>query len=112
MLLVVAALGYLLRKQRLAPIFIGMIGGALLLFVPALRDPTAKVVRLAAGLLVDVGIAGISGSDFVVPPDERGFGSKLLHDMVEHQFAGSLSHDWNGDGLDVKISLPLGNLCH
>ena len=46
------------------------------------------------------------------PPDERGFGSKLLHDMVEHQFAGSLSHDWSGAGLDVKISLPLGNLCH
>ena len=45
-------------------------------------------------------------------PDASGFGSKLLHDMVEHQFRGSLSHDWTGEGLDVKISLPQANLCH
>jgi two-component sensor histidine kinase len=52
------------------------------------------------------------GPKIETPPDAAGFGSKLLHDMVERQFAGSLSHDWIGDGLEVKISLPLANLSH
>ena len=52
------------------------------------------------------------GPRIAAPPDASGFGSKLLRDMVEHRFTGTLAHNWTGDGLQVKISLPLARLSH
>jgi len=45
-------------------------------------------------------------------PQMAGFGSKLLNDTVRRQFNGALDHDWDAQGLRVRISIPLGNLAH
>lgn len=45
-------------------------------------------------------------------PQLSGFGSTLLRDTIEGQFQGTLSHDWNVDGLTVRIAIPLDRLSH
>ena len=50
---------------------------------------------------------GLSGA-----PQMSGFGSKLLNDTVKRQFGGNLSHDWQPEGLKVRVTVPLKNLMH
>ncbi len=59
-----------LRGRRALQALAVAIGAALLLAIPALREPTLRIARLALALLVDVGI--VAPKDFAVPPDGRG----------------------------------------
>ena len=50
------------------------------------------------------------GPKIAAAPEVSGFGSKLLHDMVARQFHGTFQHQWNPEGLEVHISLPVASL--
>jgi two-component sensor histidine kinase len=50
------------------------------------------------------------GPRIAAAPQASGFGSKLLHDMVARQFNGTFQHQWNPEGLEVRISLPVASL--
>ncbi|MBA2682429.1 MAG: PAS domain S-box protein [Ktedonobacteraceae bacterium] len=43
-------------------------------------------------------------------PQHKGFGSMLVQRSVESQFGGTISNQWNSDGLSVSISVPLRRL--
>lgn len=43
-------------------------------------------------------------------PINDGLGSVLVRRSVEGQFGGTISYDWNSDGLTVHISVPLERL--
>lgn len=70
--------------------------------------------------VVDIGVTK-TDEDVIVTWDERdgpatkaptgkGFGSRLIAMSIEHQLGGSMTQDWQADGLSVTISLPLGRL--
>jgi PAS domain S-box-containing protein len=40
-------------------------------------------------------------------PSSEGFGSRLMKMAVTHQLGGTLAQDWNPDGLDARITIPL-----
>lgn len=42
----------------------------------------------------------------VTAPDRRGFGTQLIHSMVEGTLSGTVSESWEPEGLRVVISLP------
>ena len=44
------------------------------------------------------------------PPGVEGFGGTLVRRIVTHQFGGRLSHDWERDGLVVRLALPVERL--
>jgi two-component sensor histidine kinase len=50
------------------------------------------------------------GPKISAAPKSTGFGSKLLQDMVARQFHGTFQHQWNPEGLEVRISLPVASL--
>lgn len=50
------------------------------------------------------------GPPIETSPQDRGFGSALIDTTVIRQFKGSLDHDWQRDGLTVKITIPLARL--
>ncbi len=50
------------------------------------------------------------GPAIAAPPAKRGFGTTLADRTVVGQFRGTLSHDWQEQGLSVTISVPIANL--
>lgn len=44
------------------------------------------------------------------PPEQRGFGSKLVHRSVSKQLGGAIQYDWAADGLVVILSLDRDRL--
>lgn len=44
------------------------------------------------------------------PPDASGFGSTLSQTMITHQFAGTLSYDWQPSGVVVTVAFPVAKL--
>ena len=47
------------------------------------------------------------GAAVEAAPDRIGFGSRLLDGTIVRQFGGTLSHDWQREGVVVSIRLPL-----
>jgi two-component sensor histidine kinase len=48
-----------------------------------------------------------SGGEPVSPPTHRGFGSRILQQMIGRQAGGSVELDFATDGLLCRIKLPL-----
>ncbi|MDY7098575.1 MAG: HWE histidine kinase domain-containing protein [Pseudomonadota bacterium] len=44
------------------------------------------------------------------PPEEEGFGSRLVSMSISHQLAGTIEYDWQTDGLQVIVSAPATQL--
>lgn len=40
------------------------------------------------------------------PPQDKGFGSRLVTMAIEHQLGGKIVQDWNPEGLIAHISIP------
>ena len=51
-----------------------------------------------------------SGGPHVRPPEQSGFGSRLLQMSVQSQLNGAIDHDWAEDGLRVMLTIPLASL--
>jgi PAS domain S-box-containing protein len=51
-----------------------------------------------------------TGGPPVWPPGERGFGTTLLEQAVEHRHGGKVELDWRPEGLACTIRLPLGEV--
>ncbi len=47
------------------------------------------------------------GGPTVMEPTQRGFGTRLLRSLVEHQLHGTLSTTWNPAGLRCTMELPV-----
>jgi two-component sensor histidine kinase len=43
----------------------------------------------------------------VSPPERRGFGSRLLEDVVSHELEGSAELDFKASGLVYRLSFPV-----
>lgn len=78
----------------------------------ALKEDDGKVsIRwLKQGDNLDFHWLERGGPKIAAAPAATGFGSKLLQDMVARQFKGTFQHQWNPDGLEVHISLPVSSL--
>ena len=50
------------------------------------------------------------GGPSVTEPHAAGFGSRLIAMSVEQQLGGTIDRQWNEDGLDVLISVPLPSM--
>jgi two-component sensor histidine kinase len=46
------------------------------------------------------------------PPEEEGFGSKLVRRSVSRQLGGTIEHDWSEGGLVVTVHLSRAKLNH
>ncbi|BDW81231.1 histidine kinase [Erythrobacter sp. Dej080120_24] len=44
------------------------------------------------------------------PPQDKGFGSRLVTMAIEHQLGGKIAQDWQPDGLIAHISIPAARL--
>ncbi|RZJ83345.1 MAG: sensor histidine kinase, partial [Brevundimonas sp.] len=49
----------------------------------------------------------VGGPPIEGPPSRRGFGSRLIERNIRHDLAGSISLDYERDGLTAEILLPL-----
>ncbi|PWE31719.1 chemotaxis protein CheR [Pararhodobacter marinus] len=49
-----------------------------------------------------------TGGPPVTPPEDKGFGSELLHGEIEYRLQGTLTLAFPPEGLDVQIEVPLG----
>jgi PAS domain S-box-containing protein len=58
-----------------------------------------------AATWTEVGGPRLSG-----PPDQEGFGSLLVRQVIASQFGGELRHDWQPGGVTVYLSVPLNRL--
>jgi two-component sensor histidine kinase len=47
------------------------------------------------------------GGPGVKPPTRRGFGTRVLEDIIGGQLGGELRLDWRAEGLACEMSLPL-----
>ena len=54
--------------------------------------------------------AELGGKEIAGPPQSFGFGTQLVTRTVRDAFAGSVSHDWKRDGLEITLRLPLDSL--
>jgi PAS domain S-box-containing protein len=52
----------------------------------------------------------LGGPALAGEPDGEGFGGLLTRRVINEQFGGELSRDWQADGLNVRLSLPLSRL--
>jgi PAS domain S-box-containing protein len=50
------------------------------------------------------------GPSITGDPNREGFGGRLAHQIVVHQFGGKLFKEWNPGGLLVQLTLPLKHL--
>ena len=50
------------------------------------------------------------GKKIAGPPQSFGFGTQLVTRTVRDALAGSVSHDWKRDGLEITLLLPLDSL--
>lgn len=50
------------------------------------------------------------GGPTVTPPEDEGFGSRLLRMSVQSQLNGSIDHRWLPEGLEVDLIIPLASL--
>ena len=48
-----------------------------------------------------------SGGPLVSPPTHRGFGTRIMEDMIPYQLGGEVRFDWRAQGLTCEIALPL-----
>ncbi|MDP3404223.1 MAG: HWE histidine kinase domain-containing protein [Brevundimonas sp.] len=48
-----------------------------------------------------------TGGQTVVPPDRRGFGSRMIERNVRHDLAGEVKLGYPGDGFIAELSVPL-----
>jgi len=65
---------------------------------------------------VDIAIARDKGNVLVTweesngpsakPPEDTGFGSRLVKMSIEHQLGGSIAYDWRNEGLRTSIAVP------
>jgi two-component sensor histidine kinase len=51
-----------------------------------------------------------TGGPPAVPPDSKGFGSRLMTMVVTNQLQGRMEQDWLPDGLQAEIAIPLAEL--
>ncbi len=51
------------------------------------------------------------GGPKVAAPQQSGFGTRLTDTAVKNQLGGKISRDWNGDGLQIEITVPVDRLC-
>jgi len=48
-----------------------------------------------------------SGGPLVSPPTHRGFGTRIMEDMIPYQLGGEVHFDRRNQGLTCEIALPL-----
>lgn len=48
-----------------------------------------------------------SGGPSVTPPTHRGFGTRIMEDMIGYQLKGEVRFDWRDQGLACEITLPI-----
>jgi two-component sensor histidine kinase len=79
----------------------------------ALSQPAGRVEIDWVTLPEAVGLrwCETGGPRVEAPPDTEGFGSALMRETVESQFAGTFERDWREDGLVVTMTLTLEALC-
>ena len=46
------------------------------------------------------------GTPVAAPPTQKGFGTTLMHSIVENQLQGRLEMDWRAEGLRCRVWLP------
>ncbi len=51
-----------------------------------------------------------NGGPAAQPPQETGFGSRLVKMAIEHQLGGTITQDWRAEGLVADISIPSARL--
>jgi PAS domain S-box-containing protein len=49
-----------------------------------------------------------AGGPAVMPPTRRGFGTRVMENMVRGQLNGEMRFDWRAEGLACEIALPAG----
>jgi PAS domain S-box-containing protein len=49
-----------------------------------------------------------SGGPAVAPPTHRGFGTRIIEEIIGGQLRGQVRFDWRNQGLTCEIALPLG----
>jgi len=49
------------------------------------------------------------GPEIATPPTRRGFGSRIIVFTVRHQLGGSFVENWEPEGLNAVITVPLGS---
>jgi two-component sensor histidine kinase len=64
----------------------------------------------AGGLILEWEERG--GPAIMMPPGKHGFGTKLSQSTVVGQFNGTLTYDWQPEGLKVVMALPTASLLH
>ena len=50
------------------------------------------------------------GPEISGPPQRRGFGTNMAARSVEGQLGGTISQDWDPEGLTMRLRMPAGNL--
>jgi two-component sensor histidine kinase len=48
-----------------------------------------------------------SGGPAFTPPTHRGFGTRVMENMIAYQLKGKVRSEWGADGLTCEIVLPL-----
>ncbi len=48
-----------------------------------------------------------SGGPTVTPPTHRGFGTRIMENMIGGQLRGEVRFDWRDQGLTCEIGLPV-----
>ncbi len=51
-----------------------------------------------------------SGGPAVTPPTHRGFGTRVMENMIVYQLKGKVRLDWPKQGLTCEIVLPLAEI--
>ncbi len=64
-------------------------------------------VRQEDGRFLDLSWEERGGPPLEGPPTRLGFGSRVLHTIVQDQLGGQIRLDWSGDGLRCTIRIPL-----
>jgi two-component sensor histidine kinase len=54
---------------------------------------------------IELSWAETGGPEIAVPPEERGYGRKMIERSVQTQLGGSLAYDWQSTGLVATLSM-------
>lgn len=75
------------------------------------HDGRVEITSRALGDLVTIGWVECGGPALSgQPPEQQGFGSRLVSMSGERQLAGSVTREWRPEGLRVTIEVPRSNL--
>ena len=70
-------------------------------------DGRVVITISQAGEMVQINWAEMDGPPVSEPPTRAGFGTTLLEMSVERQLGGHFNRDWNAEGLQATLNIPV-----